>query len=61
MAVDYWHHISNRDMEVATFRKPEALIFKEMQSSKVSAWVCSACGYIEYYADIPSKLRRPNS
>lgn len=36
---------SNIPMEmcIATFTKPEALLFKGKQESKVSAWVCTAC------------------
>jgi predicted nucleic-acid-binding Zn-ribbon protein len=43
---------------VATFRKPEALVFKEKQETTVSAWVCAGCGYIEYYADHPAAIKQ---
>lgn len=56
-AVDRGDSNSFREMEVATFRNPDALIFKGMQSTTVSAWVCSDCGYIEYYADSPANLK----
>jgi predicted nucleic-acid-binding Zn-ribbon protein len=45
------------ELSVATFRKPDALIFKEKQASTVSAWICSACGYIEFYADDPAGIK----
>jgi predicted nucleic-acid-binding Zn-ribbon protein len=49
------------EMSVATFRKPDARLFKQQQETTVSAWVCSACGYIEYYADHPDKIRLPKA
>ena len=54
---------SNIPMEmcIATFRKPDALLFQEKQESKVSAWVCTACGYLELYADAPGKLKVPKA
>ena len=47
------------ELSIATFRRPEALLFKEKQTTKVSAWVCAACGYIEFYADNPAAIQRP--
>ena len=35
------------ELSVATFRKPDAVIFKQRQTSTVSAWVCERCGYVE--------------
>ncbi len=46
---------------MATFRKPEALIFKGMQLTTLSAWVCMGCGYVEFYADQPEALRVPKT
>ena len=60
-AVDRGDVNSVRDMEVATFRKPEAVFFKERQLTTVSAWVCSDCGYIEYYADSPASIKIPKA
>ena len=60
-AVDRGDVNSIRDMEVATFRKPDALIFKGQQLTTVSAWVCSDCGYIEYYADSPANINLPKA
>ena len=45
-----------QELEISTYRNPDALVFKETRLSKVSAWVCSACGYIELYADDPRTL-----
>ena len=59
-AIDRGHGNSQMEMSVATFRKPEALIFKEKQETTVSAWVCAACGYIEFYADHPRSIKRPS-
>ena len=42
---------------VATCRKPDAIMFKGRQSSSVSAWVCTACGFVEFYADSPKDLK----
>jgi predicted nucleic-acid-binding Zn-ribbon protein len=60
-AIDRGHLNGEHEMSVATFRKPEALFFKEKQETKVSAWVCAACGYVEFYADSPSTIKLPIS
>jgi predicted nucleic-acid-binding Zn-ribbon protein len=60
-AVDRGDVNSVRDMEVATYRKPDALIFREKQVTTVSAWVCSDCGYVEYYADNPANIILPKA
>ena len=36
--------------------KPSALVFKNSARSEVHAFVCSACGYVEFYADDPKEL-----
>jgi len=59
--IDRGHANSQLEMSVATFRKPEALIFKEQQETTVSAWVCASCGYIELYADSPGKIKLPRA
>jgi len=43
-------------ISVATFRDPDVAIVDEKRSSKVSAWVCGACGFLELYADVPKSL-----
>ena len=45
------------DLTVATFRKPDAVLFKGQQNTTVSAWVCAACGFVEFYADSPTTLK----
>ena len=60
-AVDRGEANIERDMEVAIFRRPDALIFKGKQSTTVAAWVCSDCGYIEYYADNPANIKLPKA
>ena len=58
-AIDRGHGNAMRDLSVATFRNPEALIFKEKSETTVSAWVCAECGYIEFYADQPTDIKLP--
>ncbi len=49
------------EMRIATYRKPEALLFKGQQSSNLSAWVCGGCGYVEFYAHKPDALKSPKA
>ena len=53
-AIDYSR---NAALSVATFRKPDAVVFKGQMSTSLSAWVCAECGYLELYADDPKKLK----
>lgn len=46
-----------QEFSISTYRNPDAMIFKEARISTVSAWVCGACGYIEFYADSPKTLQ----
>ena len=55
--IDRGHGNAQLELSVATFRKPEALFFKEKQQTTVSAWVCGSCGYIEFYADAPGQIK----
>src|SRR5262249_6515454 len=41
------------DLTLATFRKPDALLFTGQQATTLSAWVCADCGFVEFYADSP--------
>jgi predicted nucleic-acid-binding Zn-ribbon protein len=59
LAIDRGHGNSRQEMTVATFAKPEAFIFKEMRSTSVSAWICAACGFVEFYADNPETIKLP--
>jgi predicted nucleic-acid-binding Zn-ribbon protein len=56
-AIDRSHQSNQTEFTVATYRKPEAIIFKGQQDTTVSAWVCVACGYVELYADSPKNLK----
>lgn len=60
-AIDRGDANAQYEMSVATFRKPEAMIFKEKQETTVSAWVCAVCGYIEFYADSPWTIKLPKA
>ena len=51
------HGSSQTDLTVATFRKPDAVLFKGQQNTTLSAWVCAACGFVEFYADSPKTLK----
>jgi len=58
-AIDRGDGNTQYEMSVATFQKPDALIFKGKQKTTVSAWVCAACSYVEFYADSPSTIKLP--
>lgn len=45
-----------RDFTVATYRNPDAWVFRGEQRSTVSVWACGDCGYLEFYADAPRDL-----
>ncbi len=55
-AIDRGHANVQNELTIATFGRPEALLFKDERTSAVSAWVCARCGYVELYADSPSSL-----
>jgi predicted nucleic-acid-binding Zn-ribbon protein len=57
IAIDRGHANSQKEMTVGTFRNPGAMIFKGLQESTVSAWVCTECGFVEFYADDPKKIK----
>jgi predicted nucleic-acid-binding Zn-ribbon protein len=44
------------ELQISTYRNPDAMIFKEARLSTVSAWVCGDCGFVELYADSPRTL-----
>ena len=60
-AVDRGDGNSEQEMIIVTFRKPEAIFFKEKQETTVSAWVCAGCGFVEFYADRPSFIKLPEN
>ncbi len=47
------------DLQLATFRHPDALIFRGQQTTRVTACVCGECGYVELYAKLPETLQLP--
>lgn len=58
-AIDRAHGGGHAELTLATYRKPTAIIFKEMRETSVSAWMCVECGYIELYADFPKRIKLP--
>ena len=48
---------SNQELTVATFKSPDAVIFKGQRKTNLSAWVCVECGFVEFYADEPKALK----
>lgn len=57
-AIDRGDGNVQRELSIATFGNPNALIFKDQSTTTVSAWVCAECGYVELYADRPGDIRR---
>ena len=55
-ALDHWER-SFHDTCVGRDRDPGALIFKETQTTELSAVVCAGCGYVHYFAAAPEVLR----
>jgi predicted nucleic-acid-binding Zn-ribbon protein len=55
--IDRVHNNQQLDMSIATFRNPEAIFFTGQQETKVSAWVCAGCGFVEFYADNPLNIK----
>ena len=43
-------------LQVRVDAKPSALMFKKSVRSDLHAFVCSSCGYVEFYADDPQAL-----
>ena len=58
-AVDRGHGGAILDLSVATFRKPEAIFFKQRRETSLSAWVCAGCGFVEFYADDAWNIQLP--
>jgi predicted nucleic-acid-binding Zn-ribbon protein len=44
------------NLRVSVASNPDALMFKNATYSAVHAYICSACGYTELYADNPREL-----
>ena len=55
-AIDRSLYGVEEQLSLATFRKPDALMFKGKSTTTVSAYVCGGCGYVEFYADSPENV-----
>jgi predicted nucleic-acid-binding Zn-ribbon protein len=53
--------VDNGPLSVATFRSPDAVVFKGQSTTTVSACVCADCGYLELYADDPKRIKVENA
>ena len=49
------------DMTLAVYADPGAIFFQGERTTKVSAWVCTECGYVEFYAAYPKRIKLPKS
>ena len=47
---------SEYDLKLRVDAAPDAMMFKKSARSTVHAYVCSSCGYVEFYADDPKAL-----
>ena len=54
--LDLGHGNAAHTAQLATYRNPEAFLFKGRQSTRLKAWVCAQCGYVEFFADNPRAL-----
>ena len=55
-AIDRGDGNASYTLEIATYKNPDALIFKGKKSANLEAWVCRDCGYTEFYAVAPDYL-----
>lgn len=49
---------SEMDLKARVDGDPKALVLKKSSRSTIHAYICSACGYTELYADNPLELGR---
>ena len=54
-ARDRSYPTSAAEITLATYRKPDAILFKGQTT--LSAGVCVECGFVEFYADSPKTLK----
>jgi predicted nucleic-acid-binding Zn-ribbon protein len=52
--IDRGHNNRFAELTIATYGKPDALVFRDKRETTVSAWLCTACGFVELYADSPA-------
>jgi len=43
--------------QLATYRNPDAFIFRGAQKTPILAWVCGECGFVEFYAENAKALK----
>ncbi len=55
--LDLGHGNAAHTAQLATYRSPEAFLFKGRQSTGMKAWVCAECGFVEMHAEDPDALR----
>ena len=55
-AIDRSLYGVEEELSLATFRKPDAIMFTGKSTTTVSAYVCGGCGYVEFYADSPENV-----
>src|SRR5436305_14929570 len=44
------------DLQLRVDARPSAVVLKKSARSKLHAYVCCSCGYVEFYADDPKTL-----
>lgn len=49
--IDRDYRWGDAELQVATYDRPQAFVFKGERSSAVSAWICGTCGLVEFYTD----------
>ena len=59
--IDRGHMHVKDDMTLAVYADPGAIFFQGERTTKVSAWVCTECGYVEFYAAYPKRIKLPKS
>ena len=53
---DYGDYMSNNQLSVEIYEKPDAMIFKGTHEGALTAWICGECGYTELYVENPQAL-----
>ena len=56
MIVDRGFRNTEYDLRLRVDANPSAVLVKKSERSKLHAFVCSDCGYVEFYADDPKAL-----
>ncbi|MBA2527439.1 MAG: hypothetical protein H0V18_16910 [Pyrinomonadaceae bacterium] len=53
---DYGDYMSNNQLSVEIYEKPDAMIFKGTHEGALNAWICGDCGCAELYVESPQQL-----